>query len=102
MEEEDLGGVPVLIFANKQDLLNAMKADKVQRQYHSTAISQCFCRAFAILFDIISEIECMNHGDQGDGLEERGNTYHLNIWTVHPLGNVSLFLYCVSARGGFV
>ena len=35
LEEEKLAGVPVLIFANKQDLLNAMPPKEVQTQPHS-------------------------------------------------------------------
>lgn len=30
LEEDELAGVPVLVFANKQDLLNAMTAAEVQ------------------------------------------------------------------------
>lgn len=29
LEEEKLGGIPVLIFANKQDLLSALSSDEV-------------------------------------------------------------------------
>jgi ADP-ribosylation factor-like protein 3 len=31
LQEERLAGVPLLVFANKQDLLNAMKEDEVHR-----------------------------------------------------------------------
>jgi len=31
LQEERLAGVPLLVFANKQDLLNAMKEDEVRR-----------------------------------------------------------------------
>ncbi len=30
LEEEKLGGIPVLIFANKQDLLSALSSDEVR------------------------------------------------------------------------
>jgi len=33
--EEKLCGVPVLIFANKQDLLNAQQADEVRKKTYS-------------------------------------------------------------------
>ena len=29
MEEDKLGGIPVLVFANKQDLISAVPADEV-------------------------------------------------------------------------
>lgn len=32
LEEEKLGGIPVLIFANKQDLLSALSSDEVRSQ----------------------------------------------------------------------
>ena len=37
LEEEKLAGVPVLIFANKQDLLNAMPPKEVRATPHSAA-----------------------------------------------------------------
>lgn len=30
LEEEKLGGIPVLVFANKQDLLSALSSDEVR------------------------------------------------------------------------
>jgi ADP-ribosylation factor-like protein 3 len=38
LEAEELAGVPLLIFANKQDLLNAMTASKVMEELDVTAI----------------------------------------------------------------
>lgn len=34
LEEEKLGGIPVLIFANKQDLLSALSSDEVRASFH--------------------------------------------------------------------
>ncbi|CAM9722498.1 unnamed protein product, partial [Laminaria digitata] len=31
LEEEKLGGIPVLIFANKQDLLSALSSDEISQ-----------------------------------------------------------------------
>ena len=38
MEEEQLAGVPVLVFANKQDLLQAQKAAQIMEALELTAI----------------------------------------------------------------
>jgi len=38
MEEEDLAGVPVLVFANKQDLLGAMTGAEIMEALELTAL----------------------------------------------------------------
>ena len=40
--EEDLGGVPVLVFANKQDLLNAMTAAEIMKSLELTEYKDRF------------------------------------------------------------
>lgn len=48
LEEEKLGGIPVLIFANKQDLLSALSADEVWR-YTALRVTPS-CVRFIIVF----------------------------------------------------
>lgn len=38
LDEPELAGVPVLVFANKQDLLNAMKASEIMSELDLTAL----------------------------------------------------------------
>jgi len=58
MEEEMLAGVPTLIFANKQDLLNAMKAEELMKELELTTFKDRW----------ISVQACS--AKTGDGLEE--------------------------------
>lgn len=39
LEEEQLSGVPVLVYANKQDLLGAMKAEEIMKELELTSIT---------------------------------------------------------------
>ena len=34
LEEDKLAGVPLLIFANKQDLMTAMEGDEIEEELH--------------------------------------------------------------------
>jgi len=38
LQEEKLAGIPLLLFANKQDLINAMKASEISETLHLTQI----------------------------------------------------------------
>jgi len=72
LEDERLANVPLLIFANKQDLLNALEPSKARRNFHLKSGLFVFCLAlithsfFLLLFRCFAD-------DGGDGPPHGGH-----------------------------
>lgn len=59
LEEEKLGGIPVLIFANKQDLLSALSSDEVSSSFlrsHCSANYAAFYFKTALKFTLATSL----------------------------------------------
>ena len=64
LQEERLAGVPLLVFANKQDLLNAMKEDEVGSAHapYSTDLATRILLPFLLMFFPVEIISCLMVG----------------------------------------
>lgn len=84
LEDDKLAGVPILIFANKQDLLTALPADEIEETLHLSLISD---RPWNIQACSASEGEGKHRSDVTSPLLTAAGLQEGMDWLVETIGS---------------